>query len=340
MHDLRPREESLKPSPTMKGLPDMCEKLAKTCVLNYLGGLWLSQQPFAISWDPVKQKRSFVCSISPVEWGTYSKRICVLGPALEDARLFQFIALNSMECLLHLHLLKSLYQRKDKYLNYPFFCWAGSDFESLDLTHSRISPVFPTMYCDWSTEEVLVKTFLSKVLLHFSKRSCGIKAVWFPLHLFPLIFPPCRQGLLHSLLSPMDAVPESGCCSRSGSVQVPVCQAAVAKSNAKCTQCSTKCSSYLSLGGHTTSHGRHTTCLLHPPAELTQPRRKLIILELSTPPLNGQRALFPYERWAGSTWVRQVLETWGQPCPRLSLQSNLSLHWMAASMEGRSSFHP
>jgi len=54
MHDLRARKESLKPSPTMKGLPDMCEKLAKTCVLNYLGGLRLSQQPFVISWDPVK----------------------------------------------------------------------------------------------------------------------------------------------------------------------------------------------------------------------------------------------------------------------------------------------
>lgn len=153
MHDLRPGKESLKPSPTMKGLPDMCEKLAKTCVLNYLGGLWLSQQQFSISWDPVKQKWSFVCSISPIEWGTYSKRICVLGPALEDAKLFQCMALNSMGCLLlHLYLLKRLHQLKVKYLNYPFFCWAG--FESLDLTHSRISPVFPTMYCDWSTEEV------------------------------------------------------------------------------------------------------------------------------------------------------------------------------------------
>lgn len=120
MHYLRPGKESLKPSPSMKGLPDMCEKLAKTCVLNYLGGLWLSQQPFAISWDPVKQKWSFVRSTSAVERGTYSERICVLGPALEDAKLFQLMALNSMRCLLlNLNVLKRLYQRKRKVQTIP-----------------------------------------------------------------------------------------------------------------------------------------------------------------------------------------------------------------------------
>lgn len=85
---LRPRKESVKISPAMKGLPDMCEKLAKTCVLHYLGGPWLFQQPFPISWDPVKQKWDFVCSTSPLEWGTDSKRIFYFEPSPRRCQMF------------------------------------------------------------------------------------------------------------------------------------------------------------------------------------------------------------------------------------------------------------
>lgn len=148
MNDLRPRKKFLKPSPTTKGLPDMCEKLAKTCVLNYPGGLWLSQQSFAISWDPVKQKLSLYPALGPIEWGTYSKRICVLGPALEDTKVFQLMTLNSMEhILLQLYHLKRLHQLKNKCLNCP-----PSVGQNLTGSHFRISPVFPTIYYDCSTE--------------------------------------------------------------------------------------------------------------------------------------------------------------------------------------------
>lgn len=65
MHDLRLEKESLKPSPTVRGLPDMCEELATMCVLNYLGGPGLSQKPLTMSLDPVEQELNSVCSIIP-----------------------------------------------------------------------------------------------------------------------------------------------------------------------------------------------------------------------------------------------------------------------------------
>lgn len=117
----------------------------------------------------------------------------------------------------------------------------------------ELARYFPQCTATGLQKKFLVKTFLSKVLLHFSKRSSGIKAPLFPLHLCPLIFPPHCQGRLRSLLSPIDAVQDSGCCSWSGSVQVPMCQAAAAKCNAKCKQCRTKHYSCLSLSGQTTS---------------------------------------------------------------------------------------
>lgn len=65
MQDLRLGKESLKLSPTVRGLPDMCEKPATTCVPNYLGSLLLSQQPLKISWDPVEKELNSVFSIIP-----------------------------------------------------------------------------------------------------------------------------------------------------------------------------------------------------------------------------------------------------------------------------------
>lgn len=133
--------------------------------------------------------------------------------------------------------------------------------------------------------------------LHFSKRSRGVKAVCFPLHLCSLILLPYCQGFLRALLPPTDAVQESGRCSQPGSAQVPMSQAAAAKIKMHPAQHKTLLPSFPWWA---------CNFFPSPPYWATQPHGKLIIFELSTPPLNGQRALFPYELQTGSTWGKPV----------------------------------
>lgn len=70
MHNLRPTKESLKPSPALKDLPDMCEKLAKNMCVTL--PWWPVTYPTTISnyLGSSKTEMKFLCSISPTEWAT------------------------------------------------------------------------------------------------------------------------------------------------------------------------------------------------------------------------------------------------------------------------------